>query len=86
MMQYSDLGCSQHCSDLQVLAVCLTMSSWQEDAHAVDLNLDDQHTALFGVFDGHAGKEVAAFCARHVVSGSQVVNSIDANSKYLLGW
>lgn len=34
----------------------------------MDLNLDDKHTALFGVFDGHAGKEVAAYCARHIVS------------------
>lgn len=42
-----------------------------EDAHAVDLNIDDKHTALFGVFDGHAGKEVAAYCARHIVSGGQ---------------
>ena len=24
-------------------------------------------TALFGVFDGHAGSEAAAFCARHIV-------------------
>jgi hypothetical protein len=40
----------------------------QEDAHAVDLDLDSQTgTALFGIFDGHAGKEVAAFCARRVV-------------------
>eukprot|EP00882_Tetradesmus_deserticola_P004683 GHRQ01004936.1.p2 GENE.GHRQ01004936.1~~GHRQ01004936.1.p2 ORF type:complete len:146 (+),score=32.05 GHRQ01004936.1:302-739(+) len=27
-----------------------------EDAHLVDLHIDDQGTALFGVFDGHAGK------------------------------
>jgi serine/threonine protein phosphatase PrpC len=39
-----------------------------EDAHAVHLSMDSKHTALFGVFDGHAGKEVAAFCARHIVS------------------
>jgi serine/threonine protein phosphatase PrpC len=39
-----------------------------EDAHAVHLSLDNQHTALFGVFDGHAGKEVAAYCATHIVS------------------
>ena len=50
------------CADIVVLLVL------QEDAHAVDLDIDGQHTALFGVFDGHAGKEVAAYCARHIVS------------------
>ena len=40
----------------------------QEDAHAVDLAIDpSQPAALFAVFDGHAGREVAAFCARHIV-------------------
>ncbi|WIA31915.1 hypothetical protein OEZ86_002775 [Tetradesmus obliquus] len=37
-----------------------------EDAHLVDLHVDDQGTALFGVFDGHAGKEVASYCAQHM--------------------
>eukprot|EP00882_Tetradesmus_deserticola_P000651 GHRQ01000710.1.p1 GENE.GHRQ01000710.1~~GHRQ01000710.1.p1 ORF type:complete len:379 (+),score=140.48 GHRQ01000710.1:319-1455(+) len=37
-----------------------------EDAHLVDLHIDDQGTALFGVFDGHAGKEVASYCAQHM--------------------
>ncbi|KIZ02163.1 hypothetical protein MNEG_5799 [Monoraphidium neglectum] len=38
-----------------------------EDAHVVDLDVDGTgSTALFGVFDGHAGAEVAAFCARHI--------------------
>jgi hypothetical protein len=39
-----------------------------EDAHAVYLSMDDDYTALFGVFDGHAGREVSAYCARHIVS------------------
>lgn len=28
--------------------------------------------SMFAVFDGHAGKEVAAFCAQHMVRGGQV--------------
>jgi serine/threonine protein phosphatase PrpC len=35
-----------------------------EDAKLVNLNLDD-NTMLFGVFDGHGGKEVAEFVSRH---------------------
>jgi len=41
-----------------------------EDAHLARFNLtgkegDDLH--LFGVFDGHGGKEVAKFCEKHFV-------------------
>jgi hypothetical protein len=46
-----------------------------EDAHAVQLDIDGKHTALFGVFDGHAGKEVAAYCARHIVSPRVLLSS-----------
>jgi hypothetical protein len=46
-----------------------------EDAHAVHLDIDGKHTALFGVFDGHAGKEVAAYCARHIVSSHVLLSS-----------
>jgi len=46
----------------------------QEDAHMVvlDLHRDDEDpaahptTGLFGIFDGHGGKEVAAFSAAHL--------------------
>lgn len=41
----------------------------QEDAHLVDLHIDSQGTAMFGVFDGHAGQEVAEYASRHLVSG-----------------
>eukprot|EP00744_Colponema_vietnamica_P001408 GILI01002328.1.p1 GENE.GILI01002328.1~~GILI01002328.1.p1 ORF type:complete len:338 (+),score=109.19 GILI01002328.1:70-1083(+) len=43
------------------------MQGWRtgmEDAHITELALDDK-TALFGVFDGHGGKEVALFCQRY---------------------
>ena len=43
------------------------MQGWRntmEDAKLVNLNIDDQ-TMLFGVFDGHGGKEVAEFVSRH---------------------
>lgn len=37
-----------------------------EDAHiALDLGEDSKDLALFGVFDGHGGREVAAFCREH---------------------
>ncbi|GLI67580.1 hypothetical protein VaNZ11_011813 [Volvox africanus] len=39
-----------------------------EDAHAVELELDSPtRTALFGVFDGHGGRQVADLCAVNVV-------------------
>lgn len=37
-----------------------------EDAHIHYSDIDgDQDTALFGVFDGHGGKEVAVYVSRH---------------------
>lgn len=41
----------------------------QEDAHVVNLDIDGRGTALFGIMDGHAGKEVASFAAQHMVRG-----------------
>ena len=38
-----------------------------EDILKVEIRLK-QGEALFGIFDGHGGKEVAEFCAREVVS------------------
>lgn len=38
------------------------MQGWRvsmEDAHINNLNIDGNDSALFGIFDGHGGKEVA---------------------------
>ena len=43
----------------------------QEDAHAIELDLQSDgkpKASMFGVFDGHGGKEVARFTAMHIVS------------------
>ncbi len=38
-----------------------------EDAHLAEHTVaGDPHTALFGVFDGHGGSEVAKFCQRYM--------------------
>jgi len=47
------------------------MQGWRtsmEDAHATisDLGEDLSDLAFFGVFDGHGGAEVAAFCGKHL--------------------
>ena len=40
----------------------------QEDAHAIALGLADRDdAALFAIYDGHGGKEVAKFAAVHMV-------------------
>ena len=45
------------------------MQGWRtemEDAHIANIELDSQMSALFGVYDGHGGKEVARFVSRHL--------------------
>lgn len=56
------------------------MQGWRlnmEDAHLVDLNfLSNENKSLFGVFDGHGGREVAVYCGDHyadILSGKTSV-------------
>ncbi len=48
---------------------CSFMQGWRkrmEDAHIMDMDIGpNKDTQLFGVFDGHGGKEVAVFVGRH---------------------
>jgi protein phosphatase 1G len=47
-----------------------SMQGWRrtmEDAHLAEAALpSDPNTAIFGVFDGHGGAEVAKFCQRYM--------------------
>lgn len=45
------------------------MQGWRmsmEDAHCCLPDIDGKNNALFGVFDGHGGREVAEYCAQNV--------------------
>lgn len=45
------------------------MQGWRtnmEDSHILDHNVNDK-IQIFGVFDGHGGKEVAKFVEKHFV-------------------
>ena len=38
----------------------------QEDAHIANAKFqDDDNKAIFGVFDGHGGREDAVYCGNH---------------------
>ena len=45
------------------------MQGWRlnmEDAHIANATFNgSEDKALFGVFDGHGGREVAVFCNKH---------------------
>ena len=47
-----------------------------EDAHVVDVDADGRGAGLFGVFDGHGGREVAIFVAE------QIKNVLKANKSF----
>ena len=46
------------------------MQGWRcgmEDAHvAFQIKNDPNHACVYGVFDGHGGKEVAEFCKENI--------------------
>lgn len=55
-----------------------SMQGWRmsmEDAHIAQVDIDND-THIFGVFDGHGGKEVAIFVSKHFIpelKASQVI-------------
>lgn len=54
-----------------------------EDAHVTISDFDNEHAAaaLFGVFDGHGGREVAHFCCLHLPAELQMQLSKLSNAK-----
>lgn len=56
--------------DSRVLYSAVSMQGWrnqQEDSHIAECKLPNGEQ-VFGVFDGHGGKEVAIFVAKHFVN------------------
>lgn len=51
------------------------MQGWRrtmEDAHLAEVNVaNDPNVAVFGVFDGHGGGEVAKFCQKYMATELQ---------------
>jgi len=47
------------------------MQGWRngmEDSHILETNVDGRGIHIFGIFDGHGGKEVAKFVERHFIT------------------
>lgn len=56
----------------------LTCFWLQEDAHIADAQFNgDPEQALFGVFDGHGGREVAVYCGARY---KEILNGIDSKA------
>ena len=67
--KHSQSGVADAESNLNFTYSASSMQGWRrtmEDALAVEIRLP-QGESLFGVFDGHGGKEVAEFCSREVI-------------------
>lgn len=57
-----------------------TFFIFQEDGHVVNVKYaDNPNKALFGVFDGHGGREVAVYCNQHyekiLYDGSKLIDT-----------
>lgn len=57
------------------------MQGWRlnmEDAHITDCRFNgEEEEALFGVFDGHGGREVAVYCGSRY---KDILNGIDSGA------
>ncbi|KAH9422867.1 hypothetical protein DERP_008130 [Dermatophagoides pteronyssinus] len=62
--------CNDYCDDDKLSAGVASVQGWrvnQEDAHICDLNFDPvNRLALFAIFDGHNGPEIACYAAKHL--------------------
>lgn len=55
----------------------------QEDAH---ISKTEKDKALFAVFDGHGGREVAVYCAEHyqdILEGTRDVINMESEKEWL---
>ncbi|OTF76803.1 hypothetical protein BLA29_006498, partial [Euroglyphus maynei] len=70
-LPFPKLECECHdYQDDRLSAGFAAVQGWrvnQEDAHICDLDFDPvNHLALFAVFDGHNGPEIACYAAKHL--------------------
>ncbi|KAG2431539.1 hypothetical protein HXX76_009553 [Chlamydomonas incerta] len=60
------------------------MQGWRrtmEDAHLAEVNVaNDPNVAMFGVFDGHGGAEVAKFCQKYMATELQRIEEFGKGS------
>lgn len=53
----------------KLLFAACSMQGWRttmEDAHTAELDIDGKNSAFFGVFDGHAGTDVAIYSSKNL--------------------